>query len=110
MPDALPPFKPRSNSKPSPSRQISDDLSRRGDLEKLAGVALRRVSHLYHKTDAVYAAMRKMAAAQMAAQTAGARLSTGFEMNRNGFEKCRRGLAFASRALVHPRCCMGLAV
>ena len=39
-------------------------LERRGDTKNQARIALRRVEHFYIKTDDVYGAIRRMAAAQ----------------------------------------------
>ena len=44
--------------------QLADYLSERGDTRGVSRMALRRVEHLYYKTDAVYDAMRRMAEAQ----------------------------------------------
>ena len=44
--------------------QLSDYLLERGDTRGVSRMALRRVEHLYYKTDAVYDAMRRMAEAQ----------------------------------------------
>ena len=44
--------------------KASEYLERRGDNKNQARIALRRVEHFYFKTDAVYDAIRRMAAAQ----------------------------------------------
>ena len=51
--------------------QLSDYLQERGDMRGVSRVALRRVEHLYYKTDAVYDAMRRMAMAQQESHQAG---------------------------------------
>jgi len=51
--------------------QMSDYLQERGDTRGVSRVALRRVEHLYYKTDAVYDAMRRMAMAQQESHAAG---------------------------------------
>ena len=51
--------------------QMSDYLQERGDTRGVSRVALRRVEHLYYKTDAVYDAMRRMAMAQQESHQAG---------------------------------------
>ncbi len=43
---------------------MSDYCGRVGDQRGLARAALRRVEHFYHKTDAVYGTMRRLAVAQ----------------------------------------------
>ena len=50
---------------------MSDYLQERGDTRGVSRVALRRVEHLYYKTDAVYDAMRRMAMAQQESHAAG---------------------------------------
>lgn len=45
-------------------RQVSEYLSATGQLDKLAGMALKRIEHFYYKTAVVYGAMRKLAALQ----------------------------------------------
>ncbi len=50
---------------------MSDYLQERGDTRGVSRVALRRVEHLYYKTDAVYDAMRRMAMAQQESAAAG---------------------------------------
>lgn len=51
--------------------QLSEYLVRTGDLKSMTRIALRRVEHLYFKTDAVYEAMRRMSLQQQAATAAG---------------------------------------
>ena len=46
------------------AQKVSDYMSRCGDHRGLARTALRRVEHFYHKTDAVYETMRRLAVAQ----------------------------------------------
>ncbi|KAI7845552.1 hypothetical protein COHA_000843 [Chlorella ohadii] len=43
------------------AQKVSDYLQAHNELDKLAGVALKRIQHFYYKTDVVYAAMRKLA-------------------------------------------------
>jgi Eukaryotic translation initiation factor 3 subunit 8 N-terminus len=49
------------------AQKASDYLEGIGDARKQARVALRRVEHFYYKSDAIYAAMRKLMALQLAA-------------------------------------------
>ena len=44
--------------------KAAEYLTRRGDTKSQARIALRRVEHFYFKTDDVYGAIRRMAAAQ----------------------------------------------
>ena len=44
--------------------KAAEYLERRGDTKNQARIALRRVEHFYVKTDDVYGAIRRMAAAQ----------------------------------------------
>lgn len=46
------------------AQKVSDYLGRVCDARGLARCALRRVEHFYHKTDAVYETMRRLAVAQ----------------------------------------------
>ena len=46
------------------AQKVGDYLGRVGDARGLARCALRRVEHFYHKTDAVYETMRRLAVAQ----------------------------------------------
>ena len=46
------------------AQKVGDYLARVGDARGLARCALRRVEHFYHKTDAVYETMRRLAVAQ----------------------------------------------
>lgn len=43
---------------------MSEYLEAQNELDKLAGVALKRIQHFYYKTDVVYGAMRKLALQQ----------------------------------------------
>ena len=54
---------------------MSEYLAQRAEHKGTARIALRRVEHLYFKTDAVYAAMRRMTLQQQAAAAAGEALA-----------------------------------
>ncbi|KAL4433586.1 hypothetical protein ABPG75_000027 [Micractinium tetrahymenae] len=46
------------------AQKVSQYLEAHNELDKLAGVALKRIQHFYYKTDVVYSAMRKLALQQ----------------------------------------------
>ena len=50
--------------------QVSQYVQAAGEMDKLAGVALKRIQHFYYKTDVVYTAMRKLALQRQAESAA----------------------------------------
>ena len=63
------------------AQRITLYLQRIGDMRSLPRISLRRVEHFYHKSDAVYAAMRKLTQAQQQLSAAQASLCRVWRMH-----------------------------